>query len=72
MAKVFIDLSGGLIHSAVADTEVELIFVDYDDIEDGEKITTIDGNDAYVFSGISVEVDAERTDSLFAQAKEVK
>jgi len=71
MTKLFIDLTGGLIQSAVADTEVEIVVVDYDDLGDDETVR-IDGDKAYIFSGISVEVNAERTNDLFRQAKEVR
>jgi len=67
--KLFVDLSGGLVQQIISDTDIDVIVVDFDDIETGGngKVVQIDGMKAYVFAGIEVDVDKTFVEKAFRQ-----
>lgn len=67
--KLFIDLSGGLIQQIVSDIDMDVIVVDFDDIETGrgKVVKILNTEKAYVFAGIEIDVNPEFVNRLFNQ-----
>lgn len=70
--KIIIDLSGGLVQSITSEIPIEVEVIDFYDLDPGQgRVVKIDGeNDAYVYAGISVEVDPDRAKDLHRQINE--
>ena len=69
--KIIIDLSGGLVQQIMATQEVEVIVVDYDDLEGDGPIVEIDGTSpAYVINTPAVDLFPDRVNELYQQISE--
>ena len=68
--RLFIDHSGGVFQQIIATQDVDIIIIDYEDLENDGPFVVIDGvNKAYLYSGASPDIAPDRVEDLFKQIR---